>query len=189
MSKMLTEIRRVVNEDISNRVSQYDVIYEAITNSIHANSNSIVCTLHSSDNPPLGEEVQTTIRKVDNIMISDNGDGLNDENYDSFCKYRRVYKKDLGGKGVCRFTFLKVYERVKYKSDLFDNQETRSFTFDLDFDTENLIRVKKKLEKDHTEISLSFLTSQYLNDERHIDRRINLNLEEIRERVLLNRAS
>lgn len=185
MSKMLTEISRVVNEDISNRVSQYDVIYEAIINSIHANANNVVCTLHSYDNPTLDSELKTTIRKVDNILITDNGDGFNDDNYISFCKYRSGYKKEMGGKGVGRFTFLKVYKIVKFKSDLFNNQETRSFTFDIDFDTDNLEKVNEKIERNYTEISLSSLTSQYWNNERHIDRRIKLNLEEIRERVLL----
>lgn len=186
MSKMLTEISRVVSEDVSNRVSQYDVIYEAIINSIHANADSIICTLHSFDNPKLENEIQPTIQKVDTIIISDNGDGLNDDNYNSFCKYRSGYKKDLGGKGVGRFTFLKVYQIVKYKSNLLSNQEVRSFTFDLNFDTDNLKKATENIEQNYTEISLSALTAQYLNIEKHIDRRIILNLSEIRERVLLN---
>ena len=38
MSKMLAEIRRIVIEDVSNRIHQYDVMHEAITNAIHANA-------------------------------------------------------------------------------------------------------------------------------------------------------
>jgi hypothetical protein len=45
MSQMLADIKRIVNEDVSNRVTQYDVIFEAITNSVHANATKIACTL------------------------------------------------------------------------------------------------------------------------------------------------
>ncbi len=47
MSQMLADIKRIVNEDVSNRVTQYDVIFEAITNSVHANATKIKCTLDS----------------------------------------------------------------------------------------------------------------------------------------------
>ena len=46
MSEMLAEIRRIVNEDISNRITQYDVLFGAITNAIHANATNIICRLN-----------------------------------------------------------------------------------------------------------------------------------------------
>ena len=115
MSKMLAEISRIVNEDISNRVTQYDVLFEAITNSIHANAQNITCILNSYDNP-LQNDTMITQKKVDTIKIIDDGDGFNQENYSSFCKYRTEFKKELGGKGVGRFVFLKVYNHAIYKS-------------------------------------------------------------------------
>ena len=47
MSKMFAEMKRIVDEDISSRVSQYDVIFEAITNAIHANATTIDCVFNS----------------------------------------------------------------------------------------------------------------------------------------------
>ena len=47
---MFTEISRIVNEDISSRVTQYDVIFEAITNAIHSNSTDIKCFLNFNGN-------------------------------------------------------------------------------------------------------------------------------------------
>ena len=112
MSQMLAEISRIVNEDISNRVNQYDVLFESITNSIHANATSIKCYLNCNNMVANdGEESIGTI-KVDTIKIVDNGDGLTDENYKSFSKYRTKFKKDLGCKGVGRFVFLKVYKKI-----------------------------------------------------------------------------
>ena len=43
MSQIIAEIGRIVDEDISNRVNQYDVIFESITNAIHANATKITC--------------------------------------------------------------------------------------------------------------------------------------------------
>ncbi len=76
MSQMLADIRRIVNEDISNRVTQYDVIYEAITNAIHANATKIICKLNSLDNLLKEDEVDLATRKVDAISVIDNGDGF-----------------------------------------------------------------------------------------------------------------
>lgn len=186
MSEMLAEIRRIVNEDISNRVTQYDVLFEAITNAIHANATHIICKLNSSDNPIKEENIEIISKKVDNISITDNGDGLNKENYNSFCKYRTEHKKAFGCKGVGRFVFLKVYKHVKYKSLLAIEQEERTFTFNLDFDTDNIEVKTSKINTNSTEISLSGLNPQYFDFDKNLDRRIELDLETIREKVLLN---
>lgn len=107
MSQMLAEISRIVTEDISNRVTQYDVLFEAITNSMHANATSIKCYLNSNDSQLTDDTKEIGSIRVDTIRIIDNGDGLTDENYKSFSKYRTEFKKALGCKGVGRFVFLK----------------------------------------------------------------------------------
>lgn len=187
MSKMFAEIKRIVDEDISNRVTQFDVLFEAITNAVHANATEITCALGSSDNPIKENEIEIIVKKVETITVSDNGDGLTDANYDSFCKYRSEYKKALGCKGVGRFVFLKVYNFANYKSTLKETQEERNFKFDFEFDTDNLKKsVTDSIQSNYTEISLTSLSPHYLNFDRHIDRRIELDLELIKEKVLLN---
>ncbi len=188
MSKMLAEIRRIVDEDISNRVSQFDVIFEAITNAIHANATNIECVLYSADNNPIEINGQDVVRrKVNAIKIADNGDGLNDPNYDSFCKYRSEFKKSLGCKGVGRFVLLKVYEYVLYRSLLVTEKEERTFKFHPDFETNDLEQIKnEKIEENYTEVVLNTLTRSYFDDRRNVDRRIDLDLDAVRERVLVN---
>lgn len=186
MSKMFAEIKRIVDEDITIRISQDDVIFEAITNAIHANATSIECTLNSFDNPLRDGEKEIAKKKVNTITVSDNGDGLNDENYDSFCKYRTEYKKALGCKGVGRFVFLKVYKYATFTSSLVNNQEVRSFRFDFDFDTDNIECIPSEVEKNFTEVKLNTLSESYVNHNKHIDRRIEMDVEAIREKVLLN---
>nr|WP_319401825.1 ATP-binding protein [uncultured Carboxylicivirga sp.] len=186
MSQMLTDISRIVNEDISNRISQYDVLYEAIINSIHANSTEIVCELGSFDNPQKEDGKDLLTKKLDTIKITDNGDGLNEENYKSFCEYRTGLKKNLGCKGVGRFVFLKVYKNVKYQSLLKGTNEKKTFSFNFDFDTENIQIDEDKVVSNETTVELSVLNSSYLNIERHIDRRIPLKLSVIKDKVLTN---
>ena len=186
MSKMLAEISRIVNEDISNRVTQYDVLYEAITNAIHANATEIVCQLKGYDPTIKEAESNTELykRKVDHIIITDNGDGLNEDNYSSFCKYRSDFKKKLGGKGVGRFVYLKLYESVEFVSYIANLNEKRHFKFDVDFDTDGIIKESEKTENSSTKITLSTLTKQYCDLDKGIDRRIELDLQKIRLKVL-----
>jgi hypothetical protein len=183
---MFAEIKRIVDEDISSRVTQFDVIFEAITNGIHANATKIDCILNSFDNPIKENDNEIITRKVHTIVVRDNGEGLNDKNYFSFCKYRSDFKKNLGCKGVGRFVFLKVYDFATFESDIVDTQEKRKFRFDFDFDTDNLDKTPKEISENLTKISLTSLSNNYLDQDRNIDRRIDLNLEIIREKVLLN---
>ncbi|MCO6147383.1 ATP-binding protein [Flavobacterium sp. NRK1] len=188
MSQMLAEISRIVTEDISNRVTQYDVLFEAITNSIHANATNIKCYLNSNDSQLTDDEKEIGSIRVDTIKIIDNGDGLTDENYKSFSKYRTEFKKALGCKGVGRFVFLKVYQSANYTSKIKSIQEQRSINFDFDFDTENLQKEKAEVLDNETQIFLSNLTKQYFDSEndKKQDKRIELDLHNIREKVLMN---
>lgn len=167
MSRMFTEISRIVDEDISSRVTQYDVIFEAITDSIHSNSTEIKCFLNSKDNLIKDGDADLGRVKVDTIKIVDNGDGITDKNYKSFSTYRSKYKKDLGCKGVGRFVFLKVYNSAKYISFLKEEKEKRTINFHINFDTEKDIN-KENLEIDFnkTEVFLETLNNKYLDWEK-----------------------
>ena len=186
MSQMLADISRIVNEDISNRVTQYDVLFEAITNAIHANATEIKCYLNSSDNQLKEGENEFGAIKIDTIKIVDNGDGLTDKNFASFSTYRTEHKKNMGCKGVGRFVFLKIFKNVNYKSRLKVEQEERKFKFDFEFDTENLIKETVEVESNETELTLSGLTTKYYDDSKRNDRRIELDIATIREKVLMN---
>ena len=67
MSKMFAEIKQIVEEDISSRITQFDVLFEAITNAIHANATSIECILNSYENPLSEDGKEIVKKKVDTI--------------------------------------------------------------------------------------------------------------------------
>ena len=186
MSDMLAEISRIVAEDISIRTNQYDVLHDAIINAIQANATKITCILSSNDNLLEANGTELTENKVDTITIIDNGNGMNQENYESFCKYRTNHKKELGCKGVGRFIFLKLYKTIKYKSLLVESQEERTFTFTLDFDTDKIKTKKVKVDANETQVEFSQLTDEYYHWDTNTDRRITLNVQTIKDRVLIN---
>ena len=187
MSQMLTNIKRVVEEEVSNRTSQMTVLFEAITNAIHANAKHIVCRLTSKEGL-LGSEEETVIeRRVDEIEIEDDGDGFGDANYKSFCEYRTAYKQsEFGCKGVGRFVFLKVFNKASYTSFLSEGQEKKTFTFSFDFDSECVACEDCDVSKNSTILSLSGVRSRYFDVNKHIDRRIEMDLDAIKKKVLLH---
>jgi len=112
-----------------------NVVFEAITNSLQANADKIKIKFiqNSLDIP----EVE---RYIDKIEIEDNGDGFTKDNTNSFKTYRSTLKKHLGAKGIGRFLFLKLFERVTVQSldkniifstkkDIIINEETKKFEF------------------------------------------------------------
>lgn len=181
---MYAEVSRIVSEDISIRVNQYDVLLEAITNSIHANSTKILCSFNSNDNLLKDEVSEIGTVKLDKIRVEDNGDGLNEKNFKSFSTYRTELKKYLGCKGVGRFIFLKVYQSVSFESLLQQDQEKRTFTFNLQFDTEDLKSEPYEVKENKTTLTFTTLTGQYFNDSKRVDRRIELSLKKIKQKIL-----
>ena len=82
------------------------------------------------------DEEQGPIRS---FTITDNGIGLNDENFDSFNTAFSDHKLARGGKGLGRFTWLKAFDQVEIDSTFKERGEDpqrREFTFDEDYELE-----------------------------------------------------
>lgn len=188
MSEMLTVIKRIVKEDISSRTTQKDVLYEAITNSIHAGATRVVCRLVGEPQEVMSDDGQGEIdfKKVVAIEVEDNGEGFDDENYGSFGKYRTEHKVDLGCKGVGRFVFLKLFDDVSYTSWLKEEQKRREFKLTFDFESDDLVEADEEVEENKTILSLKDATTANFGRDRHVDRRLDLDLSQIREDVLLH---
>lgn len=187
MGPMRTNIRRVVEEDVSNRTSQKTILFEAITNAIHANAKHIVCRLTSAEGLLKSEDEEIAERKVDDMEIEDDGEGFDDANYESFCEYRTAHKQDeFGCKGIGRFIFLKVFNKASYTSYLSEGQEKKTFTFSFDFDSEAVACENYEVPKNKTVLSLSTIRDRYFDLTKHIDHRIKMDLDAIKKNVLLH---
>jgi anti-sigma regulatory factor (Ser/Thr protein kinase) len=87
------------------------VVFEAITNSLQANAREIKVNFSQNS-----LDIPETDRYIDKIEIKDNGEGFNEINTSSFKTYRSTHKKHLGAKGIGRFLFLKLFEKVTVES-------------------------------------------------------------------------
>ena len=101
--KVIASIETIVND--LKPITWKQVLYEAITNAIQADATEIKINF-----------IQDAQNYIDSIVVEDNGDGFNETNTKSFREYRSNYKKHLGCKGIGRFLFLKLFERVEIRS-------------------------------------------------------------------------
>lgn len=86
------------------------ILFEAVTNSLQANAQEINIKLNS-----FALEV-TDHKYIEQIIVEDNGEGFIEENIKSFQNYRSELKKELGCKGIGRFLYLKIFDKVQIES-------------------------------------------------------------------------
>lgn len=146
-------LRKFIAEHYRGGVTARDVIREALTNAIHAGGKSISVDLIFSDRN--GELfVGTEERRVlEQITITDDGEGFTNENLLYFDEICTSHKDNIGGKGVGRLAFLKYANRVDIRSQL--QNSLVEFAYTPDFKPED---VKK------TEVAGSPSTSIVLMD-------------------------
>lgn len=77
---------------------------------------------------------------VQDIRVSDDGIGMNDDNWDSFNTSFSGHRYQEGGKGLGRIIWLKAFSSVEIISTFQgeDGPLRRQFTFDFEYDGENL---------------------------------------------------
>lgn len=109
-------------------------ILEAISNAMHGIEEAFVDRAKAEKNGI----VVVSFRDWTNpnkfiVSVSDNGAGLNEDNYRSFKTPFSGHKLSQKGRGFGRFIAFKVFERVLYRSRFLSEQqsEVRSFRFDV----------------------------------------------------------
>jgi hypothetical protein len=108
-------------------------VFEALMNSIHSVQERFGDEWIKKGSIHLSVECDSD-GNPESFVVTDNGVGLNDANFESFRTYDSRLKAKKGGKGVGRLTWLKVFERINILSKF--SAETRvsqrSFDFVLD---------------------------------------------------------
>lgn len=116
-----------------NAAEALQPLFEAVMNAVHSTQDKFKDTVSEHG------RVDITVTKKDDkkslsIVVADNGNGLNSENYDAFLTTDTEHKKiTRGGKGVGRLLWLACFEDIHIKSDFIDNnkKQRRSFKFSL----------------------------------------------------------
>jgi hypothetical protein len=169
---MNVKVKNVV-ANFKDKITILQTVFEALSNSLEANSTNVKIVFHNALSLP-----NTTC--YDSFSITDNGDGFNKKNRESFLEYLSNYKYQYGCKGVGRFTWLKVFSNVHIHSEC--EGEKTDINFNLEFDDNNSehwnVETSDKTEKSSTKIDFqNCILAQ--NDY------VNLDLEDIKQ-VILN---
>lgn len=148
-------------------------LFEAIVNSIHAiderhktesdyKNGEIIIYVYFKQFETLNNMPEDI--HLEGFSVEDNGCGFNDINMESFLKSDSTHKKSIGGKGLGRFSWLKVFKSVHVKSSYKDSSgkfKVRDFKFDVSSDIDDQVRDASDVKEPHTVITLTGVKSSY----------------------------
>ena len=108
-------------------------LFEAVSNALHAvddrfgqETNAKTVIKVEVLRADLAEEQSP----VTGFIVEDNGIGLNEANFRSFCRLDSRHKIGRGGKGIGRLSWLKVFEQIDVDSTYFEGEEKQRRSFD-----------------------------------------------------------
>ena len=136
---MLASIKGLVDRLELSQAKAMMPLFEAISNAIDAIEEHDDGFLHHSirirlvSTHDLAHQGGNEVLVLDGFDISDDGVGFDDGNLASFQEAHTLFKVKVGGKGVGRFTFLKVFSKVHIRSVFQRQGETllREFDFSI----------------------------------------------------------
>lgn len=153
----------------------YQALFEVISNAIYSINNSVQTVgridikierdLIYQAQIGVSEEQQKKQQKVNNIIITDNGEGFTAENFNSFLTCYSDLKQNKGGKGVGRFTCLKVFDFEEVSSVYEENGKfyKRTFIFEPKNELKDELNIETTDEK-ITTIKLCNIKTKYKFD-------------------------
>ena len=112
--RVVATIESIV-EDLPE-IDYKQVLYEAITNSLQANAKDITIKFIYEILNFKKEDIADDKKVLKYIQVEDNGEGFTDKNISAFKEYKTKNKIHLGCKGVGRFLYLKLFEKVEILS-------------------------------------------------------------------------
>lgn len=168
---MLTNIKGLVDRLNLRPAKAMTPLFEAISNAIDAieehGDNLLVHSIHICLVPQndLVRQSGDTTFVIDGFDVVDNGVGFNNANLASFREAYTLAKVKLGGKGVGRFTYLKVFSTVHIRSTFRHQDQTllREFSFSVVGESTDADEVKPTTESSGTKISVRGIYPEYIN--------------------------
>lgn len=171
-----------ITEKLTKSVKFLQPLYEAILNSLEAEADNIeIIFRYSSD-------LVDAKHKIIGFSVIDNGTGFTPKNIDAFCQLWTKNKLKIGCKGSGRFTWLSVFENINIESYLKDRKEKISIPFSLKFSRDAIRKEEIDIVEQKTIVTFSNITEQFYKSpsehERGIDKRIDANLELIKQSII-----
>lgn len=166
---MLANIKGLVDRLELSQAKAMMPLFEAISNAIdaieeHRNgfSNHLV-RIRLVATHDLAHQGGDDVLALDGFDIADDGVGFDDANLASFQEAHTLSKVKVGGKGVGRFTFLKVFSSVQIRSIFRRQSETllREFEFSIANELKGADDVKPVTESLGTTLSMRGMDSKY----------------------------
>lgn len=121
-------------------------LYEAISNSLHAITERFgddgLAKKGRIDIDILRTELEDGDTHVTGFTVSDNGIGLNEQNFVSFCTPFSQHKISKGGKGIGRLGWLKVFKNITVSSAYQNGATLKRVMFDFVLRESNQIDTK-----------------------------------------------
>ena len=166
---MLANIKGLVDRLELSQAKAMMPLFEAISNAIDAieehrdgfSSHSICIRLIAAHD--LAHQAGDEVLVLDGFEISDDGVGFDDGNLASFQEAHTLSKVKVGGKGVGRFTFLKVFSNVHIRSVFLRKGETllREFDFSIADELKGADRVTPVKETQGTALSMRGMEGKF----------------------------
>lgn len=130
---MLVNLKNFVEQHYRGGIMAKDVVREAVTNAIQAGATVIKVNLDygTPQEKLFGSQGREYLNA---ISISDNGEGFTDENLQSFYEVCTEHRKQIGGKGVGRLSYLKYGKDVVVTSQTNDKKVQFNYNFDFELD-------------------------------------------------------
>lgn len=124
----------VANFELGVRDGVWYALFEALSNSIQSiylnNIRDGLVNITIQRESSL--ELENNVSEIKNIVITDNGVGFNEQNFDNF---KRGYTTSKNGcKGIGRISFLKVFEKASIRSVYIGNDGNK-YLLEFDFST------------------------------------------------------
>jgi hypothetical protein len=155
----------VANFGLGVRDGIWYALFEALSNSIQSiylnKVNNGIIDIIIQRESELG--VDNTIGEINNIIITDNGVGFNEQNFSNF---KRGYTTSKDGcKGIGRISFLKVFDKATILS-FYKGADDNTYKLEFDFSTKTDLETIKpmkvdKKEKIRTQIVLTKCKQKY----------------------------
>lgn len=166
MAQLLPDIKNRVKRlpKPSNLADGMQPIFEAVSNGLDAIQEKF------KDAAPAQGKITVEFINIGDpdhlqIIIEDNGIGLDSKRFQAFCTLDTGFKIESGGKGIGRILWLAAFKDIKVESRYEENNQfyKREFSFGLD-KKEPIYDEKNDLVKSHgtgTRVILTALTAEY----------------------------